>query len=188
MNSPINISDPLNRRLLQLLNSVYVDTLTAKKYLPILAYNNEYLAPYHYESDPLQNDKKYQKRVINNIYDRLIEKWLYHDPIFLNLIKYFKIEKKGDTNYVSIIDNINQKSEKNFNKSERLYILKYIEKYFINKKIIKKIIKNYVKSSRSKWYDLFNKTDILKETIDKKLKTLIISTIYELGDNKKEVS
>lgn len=166
------------------LESIFRNPISGNWTIPILTFNTNYMNPY-YDNNPLNSDPKYQKRVIDNFYMRLTEKWLYKNPIFSSLLKYFKIEKSGDEGRVSLISNIKEASNENYDKGDRKHIFKYIEKVFISKKFVEKVIRQYVKRTNIKWYDLFYNTDVIKDLLKHKLKKLIVSTIYELDNMKK---
>lgn len=166
------------------LESILRNPITGKWTIPILTFNTGWINPFYGQIDPLNDDPKYQKSVSDNFYLRLKEKWLYKDPIFRSLLKYFRVEKSGDEIKVSLISDPDKISESQLNKEFDKYIFRYIEKYFITRRFINKILKEYVRTTRIKWYDLFHNTDTLKDLFAHKLKKLIISTIYELQDIK----
>ncbi|XWV26171.1 hypothetical protein QJ857_gp0907 [Tupanvirus soda lake] len=164
------------------LESIFRNPITGRWTIPILTFNTAYINPFYGEVDPLNNDPKYQKRVIDHFYLRLTEKWLYKDPTFRKLLKYFRIERSADEAKVSLVSNIDDVSSANVDDKDRKYVYRYIEKVFITKRFVEKVLKQYVKTTRIKWYDLFHNTDILKELFAHKLKKLIVTTIYELQD------
>jgi hypothetical protein len=167
-----------------LINLLVRDPITGLWTMPAITFNIKTINPYYGEIDPLNEDSRYQKRVIDHFYMRLVEKWLYKDPVFRKLLKYFTVEKNGDEIKVNLIPSLDKMSTTAVDKTTRKFIFRYIEKIFITKKFVDKILRQYVSSSRTKWYDLFNNTDMLKELFAHKLKKLIISTIYELQDRK----
>lgn len=165
------------------LESIFRHPVTGKWTIPILTFNTSLVNPFFNQVDPLNDDPKYQKSVTDNFYLRLKEKWLYKEPIFRSLLKYFKVEKSGDEIKVSLISDPDKISDSQ-NRDNDKYIFRYIEKYFITKRFISKILKEYIRTTHIKWYDLFHNTDTLKGLFAHKLKKLIISTIYELQDIK----
>lgn len=169
---------------IDLLESVFRNPYTGRWVVPVLTFNTTILNPFIGEIDPLNEDPKYHSKVIDHFYIRLTEKWLYKDPEFRSLLKYFKIEKDGKEGKVSLITDIDKVNKEPVDKTDRKYIFKYIEKFFITRKIVSRILKKYVAVTHVKWYDLFNNTDVLKELFAHKLKKLIISTIYELQEMK----
>ena len=171
---------------LDLLESIFRNPNTGRWTIPILTFNTRYINPYYGEVDPLNQDSRYQKRVIEHFYMRLAEKWLYKDPVFKKLLKYFKVEEKGDEGKVSLIDDVDKASKKNINEKYSKHIFKYIEKFFITKRFVDKVLRQYVRLSGIKWYDLLNNTDTIKDLFAHKLKKLIATTIYELEEKKKE--
>lgn len=165
------------------LESVFRNPITNQWTMPIMYFNPNYLSPFYTTLNPLNDDPTYQKRVVEYFYMKLTEKWLYTEPIFRKLLKYFKIEEKNNKGSVILITNLDDVVVHNpENKKYKKYIFKYIEKYFINKHFISKILKQYIALSHVKWYDLFNNTDVLKNLFAHKIKKLIISTIYTLQD------
>jgi hypothetical protein len=169
------------------LESIFRNPITGRWTIPILTFNTNLTNPYYGDIDPLNNDPKYQKHVIDHFYVRLTEKWLYKDPIFKSLLKYFKVEKKGDEAKVSLVPNMDSVSKSNVDEKDRKYVYRYIEKVFITKKFVAKVLKQYVGVTHIKWYDLFYNTDTIKDLFVHKLKKLIVSTIYELEDRKADV-
>jgi hypothetical protein len=166
------------------LESILKDPITGRWTIPVLTYNPRIINPYFGEIDPLNEDPRYHDKVINYFYTKLTEKWLFKEPIFRKLLKYFKVEKTADQGTVSLVKSLDKLSETTPDEISRKYILKYIEKYFITERFVRKILKEYVAVSHIKWYDLFNNTDTLKELFVHKLKKLITETIYELQDSK----
>ena len=166
------------------LESIFRNPITGRWTIPILTFNTKYINPYYGEIDPLNEDPKYQKRVVEHFYMRLTEKWLYKNPIFKSLLKYFRIEKNGEEGKVSLVPNMDSVSRSNVDEKDRKYVYRYIEKIFITKKFVDRVLRQYVKTTHIKWYDLFHNTDTIKDLFAHKLKKLIVSTIYELEDNK----
>lgn len=166
---------PLNN---EYINSSFYDAISGRWSIPVMRFNLGY-SPWYKESDPLNDDKKYQRSVSDSFYLRLVEKWLYEKSSFNKLLKYFVITADGNDGKVSLIsdpDNIN-KSE--LNKKYKKYIFRYIEKYFISKKFIYKILKQFVNKYNLKWYDLFQNKEDVRDFIIKKLEKFIVSNIYE---------
>lgn len=160
-------------------NSMFRNPVTGRWTIPTMMFNTQYASPYFNHSDPLNNDPAYQKTVIDNIYVRLTEKWLYKDPVFLSLLKYFDVTIDGNQGSIRLIDdpdNITSKSNMKYSR----HILKYINEYFVTKHFVSKILKQFVKLNDVKWYDLFEYSDILKSLFAKQLKKTIVSTIYQL--------
>jgi hypothetical protein len=167
------------------LDSVFRDPKTGKWVIPYLTFNTVYQTPY-YQIDPLNDDPIYQGRVIDNIYNRLTEKWLYKDPLFRDLLKYFNVQKSGNNVTVSLIDNIQGQNDKVLDETMRNFVYRYIEKYFITRSFVAKVLREYVNTTHIKWYDIYNNIDTVKELMRHKLKKLIKTTIYELQDNLKK--
>ena len=177
------INTPTNIDFLEL---IFRNHQTGLWTMPILKFNTDFGT--YTPVDPLNDDINYQKNVINNIYFKLTEKWLYKDPIFKSLLKYFKIEKNGDEGQVMLIDDPDNIVKGNENNEYRKYIFRYIEKYLITKRFVSKVLHQYVKTSHIKWYDLFINSDTLKELFAHKIKRLIIKTIYAMQDEKNNSS
>lgn len=167
---------------LDFLESIFRNPLTGKWTIPILTFNTKYINPYYGQIDPLNDDPRYQKKVVDHFYTRLTEKWLYKDPAFRKLLKYFTVEKNGDEGKVLLIVNPEKISKSNDNETYKKYIFRYIEKYFITKRLVDKVLRRYVKSTHLKWYDLFHNTDIIKDLLAHKIKKLILTTIYQIHD------
>ena len=149
--------------------------------LPELSFNIS--NPYWKLNDPVNDDPKYQKTVVKHFYTRLVEKWLYRDPEFRQLTKYFVATRKDDNVKVSLVNNIDNLSNTNIDPVEIKYILKYVEKVFVTRKLVESSLRQYVRLTNIKWYDLFNASDILKELFAHKLKKLIISTIIDYQES-----
>ena len=167
------------------LESIFRNPLTGRWTIPILTFNTAFMNPYYGEVDPLNEDPRYQKSVIDHIYMRLKEKWLYKSYVFEKLLKYFKIEQNGEEGKVQLV--LNPKGvDTSLNEKYKKHIFKYIEQYFITKHFVSKVIKQYVRTTHIKWYDLLNNTDTLKDLFAHKLKKLIKSVIYELRSQSNE--
>lgn len=175
-----------------LLESIFRDPITGKWYIPVLTFNTSYLSPFYREADPLNEDPRYQDRVIDHFWLKLTERWLYRDPSFRSLLKYFHVERDDERGTVSLVSDPGQakKDVSDINEENKMYIFKYIEKFFITRKFVEKTLRKYVDRTGIKWYDLYVNSDVIKDLLRHKLKKLIISTIYELqerGANKKAV-
>lgn len=171
------------------LKSIFRNPVTGKWTIPILTFNTVYPNPFYKDIDPLNDDPNYQKSVINYIYIKLTERWLYQDPVFRKLLRYFDVTKNGTEGQIALIEDIDSIKESDIETNElrdkyRKYIFKYIEKYFITKNFVGKVLKEYIRRTHTKWYDIFNNTDVIKDLFAYKLKKSIISTIYELKDKK----
>lgn len=169
------------------LESILRDPLTGRWIIPVLTFDTRYTNPYYGEVDPLNENYMYQEKVIDHFYFRLKEKWLYKDPSFRKLLKYFVVEKNENKGSVSVVSNIDKVPSElpKINEEYRKFIFKYIEEHFISKAYISKILRQFVASTKIKWYDLFNNTDQLKKYFAKKIKKNIIKTIYDLEPEKK---
>ncbi len=161
------------------LESIFRDPITGKWTIPALTFNLLHTSPFYYDIDPLNEDPKYRRSVIDHFYIRLTEKWLYKEPVYKKLLKYFKVDKTGETGKVSLISDPDKPTDIKTNEEYKKFIFKYIEKVFITRHLVSKILKEYVKTTRIKWYDLFHNTATLKDLFAHKLKKLIVSTIYE---------
>ena len=165
------------------LESIFRNPITGRWTIPLLTFNTNYISPFYGEIDPLNEDPRYQKSVVDHFYFRLTEKWLYKDSAFRRLAKYFKVERSGNKGTVELVSDPDQVSDE-VKSEDRKYVFKYIEKYFITRRFVEKVLRQYVAATHIKWYDLFHNTDILKDLFTHKLKKLIVATIYELADRK----
>lgn len=155
------------------------DPVTQLWILPTMKFNTRLYNPYLGEVDLINENYQYQNSVIDHFYIALTEKWLFKKIMFRKLLKYFKVDKKGDEGKISLITDIDKIKDPEFDEVTSKYIFKYIEKYFISRKFVEKVLREYVNTTHIKWYDLFNNTDTLKELFAHKLKKKIINTIYE---------
>lgn len=165
-----------------LIETLFRSPITGRWTIPLLTFNTRIVNPYYGEIDILNDDYQYQKTVIEHFYIKLKEKWLYRDPNFRSLLKYFNVEKSGDKGTVSLIQDPDKTSDSPLNKEFKNHIFRYIEKYFVSRHYIDKVLRQYVATTKTKWYDLFHNNDSIKELFAHKLKKLIIATIYELQD------
>lgn len=164
---------------LSLLDLLFRNSVTGNFYLPAYTFNATAVNPFINDISPLNTDPHYRKNVVRNFHTRLVEKWLYKEPIYRSLLKYFKVSRNGDMGEISLISDPDKPVDKHKPEDER-YILRYIEKYFAKKKFVKKVLKEYVAVTNINWYDLFNNTDTIKELFRRKLKKLIIAAIYTI--------
>ena len=139
-----------------------------------------YRSGYYPRADPLNDDPRYRKHVVDHIYTRLSEKWLFKHPIYNSLLKYFTVERNGEEIKVKPVSNIEQAKSSNVSKADRRYVLRYIDRVFVTHKFVRRVLKEYVGTTHIKWYDLYHNTNTLKDLFAHKLKKLIISTIYDL--------
>lgn len=164
---------------LDLNSPVYRDPLTGQWILPLFTFNTNYQNSFLIERDPLNSDPKYHDRVIDNIHLRLTEKWLYKDPIYISLLKYFFIKTEKDKGVIYTVRDPDT-AKLTIKKDDYRQVFKYIEKIFITRRFIEKVLREYVKTTHIKWYDLFTNISTLKELFAHKLKKTIIRTIYSL--------
>lgn len=164
------------------LQSIIRNPMTGRWTLPNLTFNINYSNPYYNEIDVLNDDPRYQEKIIDHFYFRLTEKWLFKDAIFNSLLKYFNADTSGTEGKISIISNPDQKNYSDINLKFKKYIFKFIEKYFITKHFVDKVLRQYIKNTHLKWYDLFNNIDNIKNLFNHKLKRLIVKTIYQIQD------
>jgi len=168
------------------LGSVFRNPLTGKWTIPIFTFNTKITNPFFGEIDPLNEDPTYQREVANYFYTGLKEKWLYKDPAFRKLLKYFVVEENGDEGKVYLVPSMDKVSKSNVKDKYRKHVFKYIEKLFLTKKFVRHVLREFVRKTKTKWYDLFNNKDTLKELFAKKLKKEIVDTIYELENKLSE--
>jgi hypothetical protein len=170
----------------EFLESLFRNPSTGQWTIPIMTFNTRYINPYYGEVDVLNDDPTYQKSVVDYFYLRLKEKWLFRDPTFRKLLKYFRVEKNGDKGTVRLINKIGDVNKiDDMDETDRKHIFKYIDKYLITKHLVKKTLRQYLSRTGIKWYDLFNNTDMLKRLFAHKLKRLIKTTIYQLENQEK---
>ena len=162
------------------IRDVIYDPMLRTYTIPIMSYDTTSNFP---NSDPVNEDPLYQKRVINNLFLRFREKWLYKDPEFRILLKYFNFERSNGKIRISIINNINDKNTKLPDDKTRKYIFRYIENVFVTKKFFEKSIRQFVKITNLKWYNLFDASDIIKAMLARKMKRLIVTTIFDIQDS-----
>lgn len=137
------------------------------QYAPILAQDNN-------------QSRVFRKDVIRNIYTRLKEKWLYKDPIFRNLLKYFKVTVNDQNRgRVSFIKDPAQPTPVGTNDPYDKQIFRFIEKYLVTRHFISDVIKRYMKKAHIQWTDLLYHTQDLKRIIAEELEYLIVVSIYE---------
>src|SRR5579872_1404936 len=169
---------------LDYLGFLYRDPITGKWTVPILTFNTNIIDPMR-TPDPLNEDPEYRERVIENIYVRLTEKWLYSYASFRSLFKYFHLEKSGAKGTVTLISNPDKVSTQTISEPDGKFIIQYIEKYFATKKFVSKVLKEYISTTHVKWYDIFNNIPTLKDLFVHKLKKQIVNAIYELQNKSK---
>jgi hypothetical protein len=158
-------------------DTLLFDPVTGRYVVPLYRFDFG-MRPFMDDGGPLNRDPRYQKEVIRNIYHRLTEKWLYSDPMYKSLLKYFKVEKKGSDGVVTMItdpDNINKAP----GKDTRDHVFKYIEKYIITRRFVEKVLLEYITMTRLRWYDIYSNIDSVKDLLVNKLKKTIIRAIYQ---------
>lgn len=146
--------------------------------IPVIKYDLRVPNPFAIDIDPLNHDKRYQEQTIDYFYTKLTERWLYKDPIFKSLIKYFKITKNKNEGEITLVSDPSHISRTNVSEEDYKHVLRYINKIFITKRFVEKVLREYVTITHIKWYDLYNNTDDIKDLFRHKLKKLIIKTIY----------
>jgi hypothetical protein len=159
---------------------IFKNPVSGKWTIPVLEFNPLIFNPFYLEIDPLNVDPRYQNRTIDYFHTKLTEKWLYRDPMFRSLLKYFHVTKKGDKGTVTLISDPEKVSKEKLTEDEEKYIFKYIEKFFITKRFVEKVLREYVAVAHVKWYDLYSNSDTLKDLFRHKLKKIIVKTIYSI--------
>lgn len=163
---------------IEFIADIYRNPLTNRWMLPTLTFQQP--SQYYPQADPLNDDPRYRKHVVDHIYTRLSEKWLFKHPIYNSLLKYFTVERSGEEIKVKPVSTIEQAKSSNVSKADRRYVLRYIDRVFVTRRFVRRILKEYVGTTHIKWYDLYHNTNTLKDLFAHKLKKLIISTIYDL--------
>jgi hypothetical protein len=163
---------------------IFRNPVTGKWTIPVLEFNPLIPNPFYLELDPLNSDPRYHNRTIDYFHTKLTEKWLYKDPMFKSLLKYFHVSKKGDKGGVSLITDPEKLSKEKLSDDEEKYVLRYIEKFFITRRFVEKVLREYVAVTHIKWYDLYSNTDTLKDLFRHKLKKMIVKTIYSMEHEK----
>lgn len=165
INSPTSIS---------IIEKRFIDPITGIWTLPTYQFTYE-------DPHPLNRDKDYVKSVIKHFKTRLIEKWLYNDPIFRKLLKFFRVKenKDGKGGQVTLISDIDHPEKTSTNIQHKKVIFDYICEFFINKEFVKKTLNKYVKTSKVNWFDLFTDSANLKQMFYVTLRRLIENTILK---------
>jgi hypothetical protein len=163
---------------IDMLGPIYRNPKTGYWMVPVLTFEEGFI-PFYIERDVLNEDPNYHKNVVRYFYLQLTEKWLYHDPIFFELTKYFRLDKEDGKIRVSLVTDPNRLSPQ-ASQTERNYVLKYIEKFFVTKKLVEHVLRKYVARHHVKWYDLFYNKDRIKREIAHKLQKIIVQTIQDL--------
>ncbi|AAV50629.1 hypothetical protein [Acanthamoeba castellanii mimivirus] len=174
------IITPVNQNLI---TAILKDPITGEWNIPILTFNANYDNPFYDDLNVLNNDHKYRQKIIDYFYTCLTEKWLYKDPVFEQLLPYFKISKTKFEGKVCLITN-NKKPDMDSNIIYKKFIFKYIETFFVTRIFVEKILKSYVKHTNTKWYDLLNNKTILKGLFAYKIKKIIIGIIENIRNKK----
>lgn len=159
-----------------LLNYLHRDPMTGQLIVPSWSYNLQD------DSDYVNDDPRYQKKVIKHIRTRLKEKWLYSDALFRKLLRYFDAQKTDNKCTVQMISDPDKLNSSKADKATRKCIFRYIEKLFITKKFVEKTLRQYVKTHRIKWYDMFSNSDDLKRLFADKLEKQILTCLYNMND------
>lgn len=154
------------------ISDIYVHPITLKKFIPVMNFDITIPSPFIYQREPLNYDSRYIDSVIDHLYFRLKEKWLYKSSQFKDLLKYFVVTESNGKGRVRVRTNQPLMAPEDYSKY-RKYILRYIEKYFLSKKLVKKTLEKYVKRNRVNWFDLVNHSDLLKLVFAKQLKNVI---------------
>lgn len=170
----INLLTPTD---VNLLNNVFRDPVTGLIVFPTWSYNLN-----DSDSDYVNDDPKYQAKMIEHIRIRLKEKWLYNDPVFRKLLRYFDAKKVNDECKVQMITDVDKPNSTKLDSDVRRCVFRYIEKLFISKKFVEKTLRQYVLSRRVKWYDLLEMSDELKQRFADKLERQILTCLYNTDD------
>jgi hypothetical protein len=151
----------------------FFNPMTGQFVVPIMTINTVEIT-----NDPLGRDPSYRKKVIENIHTRLVDKWLYNDIVFTNLLKYFVVDKDK----VMLVDNLDKLNDKKLTTDEQKHIFRYIETNIIDKKLVKMILKEYLDKTNGRWSDILSNIDKIKKLTVRKiariLKKLILETKY----------
>lgn len=113
---------------------------------------------------PRPVSKEQIKQAVFHIEYNLKEKWLYSNPKFRKLCKYFQVTKAGKDKKVALVNDLNQASSDNVKQSDQKYVLKYIEDVFINPNTVYQILARLVRNTNLEWYSVIvNHTIIVDE-------------------------
>ena len=163
-----------------IIESILRDPINGYWTIPVLTFNTNYGNPFYDDLTILNSDRKYKSKIIDYIYTCLTERWLYKDPVFEQLLAFFKVKKSGLEGKVCLITNPEKKPDLEKNLAYKKFIYKYIETFFVTKLFVEKTLKSYVKNSDIKWYDLLDNKKILKGLFAYKIKNLIKDLITQI--------
>jgi hypothetical protein len=116
----------------------------------------------------LNTDRDVVEKIVNYIYFKFLDKWLYHD--LKHILKYL-VEVNGK---ITIIRN-KKDIKSNKTNSSKLAERKtdYIEKHVFSKKDMYKLLYKLVHEYNVNWYDLPQKTDLVQTVLQSKLKKIL---------------
>lgn len=166
---------------IDLVDQLFRDPVTGLWHVPVWTFKiGEQQQPVDY----VNQDPKYQERVIKHVYTRLVEKWLYGSVEFRKLLKYFDAKKTKGECEVKMISDPDKTTSSKIDSEMRKCVYSYIEKVFINKRFVEKTLRRYVKATRIKWYDLFYSSSQLKELFAHKIEKQILDCLYDMQKKK----
>jgi hypothetical protein len=150
--------------------------------IPITDFSIEFDNPY-YNYNPTNG---YIKNVVEHIYFRLINFWLYEYRSYDRLLKYFDVNVSNGKGEISLVKTLADAKDSEIKDKYKKYILQHIENNYVNKKFVKTILTKYVKKKMIQWYDLILNEKVLIKLFYKKLKRKIEKLI--LGVEKKKTN
>lgn len=162
------------------IQNIVKDPVTGKWYIPKLVI--------HYDMpnnvlNSINEDPSYRHKVIEYFYTKLTEKWLFGNPSYQSLIKYFRAKKMGDRVEVEIIPygTVLTETEKNDQKELKHFIFKFIEKHFATKSFVRDSLEKLVRQHNVRWFDMYQRNSEIKDFLRRQLKKTIKQTTQEIS-------
>jgi hypothetical protein len=154
-----------------------VDAMAGKIIIPAFYVSYDQLWA---NADDLDKDKKVRKKISKYFHTKATDKWLYNDSDFEPLTWYFTVTKDDKGCHVNIEKDLKTVSKKKFTDEEKKCIFMFIENYFLTEKFMYNVLDKFANMTKTKWYDLYQNSKLIKDFLRHELKKLIKKTILKM--------
>ena len=162
-NSNIVVSSPINDVILD--NVILNNTMSENILFP---YPITPIGPL-YDSvsyDSVDDDVELRSKMTRYFYEKTFNSWLMQNA---NILRYFKVSCKK----VSLVKSKSEYEKNKIKHADREKIIKHILENIFDKYDVKSALKKFILKSRSRWYELKDNKDYVREIIMKEIKRKI---------------
>jgi len=128
---------------------------------------------YLYDYDTGLNDNPLaQYQTIEYFWYKILDKWLYEDDL-CHLLKYLKINKDGNVEYISNESELKDNKICNDSVKDVEKKADFIQEHIFGKSVMKKLLIKITRELDLKWYQLYKYENVVVQTAEHYLKKVL---------------